>query len=124
LEEVQRQVDALKERYLKEQSRLEVQTQDLQAAQTPVEQKIKSLTEALAFETKRREAVERLAVDAFKRRRELEAQLTKHQEAEKALRLEMEAADRTKQPAQLEAQLTENKQAQAQLRQELEDSQK
>src|SRR5262249_34136399 len=39
----------------------------------------KSLTEELVWETKRREAVEKLAVDAFKRRRELEEQLAKTQ---------------------------------------------
>ena len=48
----------------------------------PVEEKIKSLTEALAWETKRREGVERLAVDAFKRRRELEAQQKDKEPAE------------------------------------------
>src|SRR6266704_3920629 len=59
-----------------------------------VEEKIKSLTEALTWETKRREAVERLAVDAFKRRRELEAKLAKNQQAEKALPQEVEASQK------------------------------
>jgi chromosome segregation ATPase len=84
-----------------------------------VEEKIKSLTEALAFETKRREAVERLAVDAFRRRRELEGQLAKHQQAEQALQRQLQAPQRTQRPGELEAQLTENQQAQAKLRRQL-----
>src|SRR5258707_13968657 len=90
----------------------------------PVEEKIKSLTEALAWETRRREAVERLAVDAFKRRRELEAELAKNQEAEKALQVEMAAPDEAKRRRELGAELAENKRTQARLRQELEASQK
>src|SRR5207302_1488077 len=105
-------------------SRLEALTEELQAAQAPADEKIKSLTEALAQETKRREAVERMAVDAFKRRRELEAQLAKNQEAEKALQREIEAPERAKQRGKLEAELAENRQAQAQLRHDLEESQK
>ena len=88
------------------------------------EKKAKSLGEALAFETKRREAVERLAVDAFKRRRELEAQLARRQEAEKTLQGRMETSDGAKGRGELEAQLAENQQAQAKLRQELHESQK
>src|SRR5439155_8368239 len=110
--------------YLAGQSKLEARAKELQAAQTPVEEKIKTLTEALAWETKRREAVERMAVDAFKRRRELEARLAKNQEAEKALQQEMAGADRGKQRGELEARLAQNQQAQAQLRQEIAESQK
>ena len=82
------------------------------------------MTEALAWETKRREAVERMAVEAFKHRRELEAKLAKNQEAEKALQREIEAPDRAKRRGELEAELAQNKQTQAQLRQELAESQK
>jgi predicted nucleic acid-binding Zn-ribbon protein len=86
---VQRQLEELKENYNAERSRLEARTKELQANQSEVEQKVKSLTNALASETKRRELVERLAVDAFKRRRELETELAKKQETEKALQLQM-----------------------------------
>src|SRR5437773_1464867 len=79
----------------------------------PVEDKMKSLTEALAQETKRREAVEKMAVEAFKRRRESEAQLAKNQEAEKTLRQAMEAPEAGNERGELEAKLAENKQAQA-----------
>src|SRR5207249_2849032 len=82
-------VQALKNNYLAGQSKLEARAKELQAAQTPVEEKIKTLTEALAWETKRREAVERMAADAFKRRRELEARLAKNEEAEKAVQQAM-----------------------------------
>ena len=96
----------------------------MQAAQEPLEQKLKNLTEALAFETKRREAVERLAVDAFKRRRELEATLAGNEQAEKALQRQMETPDGAKRRRRLEIELVKIKRAQAQLRQELEASQK
>src|SRR5213076_172374 len=101
LEEVQRQAHSLDEKHIAEQSKLEARTNELQTAQVPVEQQIKSLTEALAWETKRREAVERLAVDAFKRRRELEAKLAKSQEAEKALQQQMAGTERPKRQGEL-----------------------
>ena len=82
---------------------------------------IESLTEALAKETKRREAVEKLAVDAFKRRRELEATLAKNQEAEKVLQLEIKTTHRAKRLDELATELEENKQTQAKLRQELQE---
>src|SRR6185436_6533433 len=124
LEDVRRQLTVLKHNYQGEQSKLEARTKDLQTARGPVDEKIKFLTEALAFETKRREAVEKMAVDAFKRRRELEAQLAKKQEAEKALQREMQTADPAKPRGELEAQLAENQQAQAKLRHDLEESRK
>src|SRR5207249_7616502 len=124
LEEIQKQAQALKSNHLAGQSKLEARTQELQAAQMPVEEKIRSLTEALAFETKRREAVERMAVDAFKRRRELEAKLAKMQEAEKSLQGQIEAPDGAKRRAELETELADNKRLQTKLRQELEEAQK
>jgi len=84
----------------------------LHAAQVPVEQQIKSLTEAFGVGDQTARIGGTLAVDAFKRRRELEAKLAKSQEAEKALQREMEASGRAKRRAQLEADLTENKQLQ------------
>src|SRR5262249_48183696 len=99
-------------------------TRELQAAQAPVDQQVKKLTETLAFETKRREAVERMAVDAFKLRRELEAKLQKQQEAEKAVHQQIAEAARAKKRTAWEAKLAENKQSQAQLQQEIDESQK
>ena len=66
--------------------------------------------------------MEKLAVDAFKRRRELEAQLAKHQQTEKALQREIETIGPAPRRDELETQLVQNKQAQAQVRQELKDS--
>ena len=108
------------ENYLAERAQLEARAQELQQAQIDSEQKVKSLTEALEFETKRREAVERLAVDSFKRRRTLEFELSKTQAAEKALRLELEAGARAKRRGELKAELAENHQTQAKLQHELE----
>jgi len=119
LEDDQHKALDLKEIYAAGRARLEAQARELQAAQAPVEQNIQSLTEALAFETKRREAVERLAADSFKQRRELAAQLAKLQEAEKGLQRELEAPESAKRRSELEAQLEQGKQAQAQLRQQL-----
>src|SRR5262249_1215132 len=47
LEQVQKQLQAVKESQASEQKRLEGRTQELQTAHGPVEEKIKSLTEAL-----------------------------------------------------------------------------
>ena len=89
--DIQRQVQSLKRNYQAEQSTLECRAKELQIAQAPVEEKIKSLTEALAFETKRREAVERLAVDSFKRRQELEADYQrKHDQLRRELQTDFE----------------------------------
>jgi len=65
LKAVQTELEALKENYFNERNRLETQIGELQTERADVEQQVKSLTEKLAFETKRREAVERMAVDAF-----------------------------------------------------------
>jgi len=51
LEEVQRQVDTLKGNYLGRAGPAGSTDEELQAAQAPVDQKVKSLTEALAWET-------------------------------------------------------------------------
>ncbi len=124
LEQAQQQRQALEENYRAERAKLETRTKELQSAEAPVGEKIKSLTEALAMETKRREAVERLAVDAFKRRRELESQLAQQVAAEKKLQRELEAPDQGQPRSALEAELAENRQAQAKLRQDLAESQK
>ena len=47
LEEVQKQVQTLKTNYIAEQFKLQAHTKELQSAQVPVEEKIKSLTDAL-----------------------------------------------------------------------------
>src|SRR5947207_10704491 len=64
-----------------------------------------------------------MAVDAFKRRRELEAQLARNQEAETALQREMENSGEVKR-AELQTELLVKKEAQAKLQQELQESQK
>ena len=65
LEEIQRQLTALKQDYLAEKSKLETRIKELQEAQEAAEQKVTSLSEALEYETRRREAVERLAQAAI-----------------------------------------------------------
>src|SRR5438876_10799698 len=96
----------------------------MQSDQASLEKKLNSVSEALAFETKRREAVELLAVEAFKHRRQLEAQLAKHQAAEQAVQEQMQSPEGAKRRGQLAGQLAEHQQAQATLRQQLEESQK
>src|SRR5262249_26478818 len=110
--------------YLAEQSKLESRTKELQAAQAAVEQKVASLTEALASEAKRREAGERLAADGLERRRDLEGQLAKSQETEERVRRDLEALERGKRRNELEAELAEHKQAQAQLQRQLDEVRK
>lgn len=124
LKQAQQQRQALEENYRGERAKLEARTKELQSAEAPLGEKIKLLTEALARETKRREAVERLAVDAFKRRRELESKLATHLAAERTLQRELEAPDHGKQRIELAAELAENRQAQTKLREDLAESQK
>ena len=115
LEEVQKQLQTLKENYLAEKSRLEGRTEELLAEQATMEQKLRTLTEALAFETKRRGAIEKMAVESFKRCRELEGQLAKQQTAEKTLQGQLESPEGAKRRGELEAELTRNKGVQAKL---------
>src|SRR5262249_39840544 len=58
-----------------EQSKLEARIKDLQAAHEAAEQKVSSLTETLAQQTKDRESAESQARDIEKRRSDLEARL-------------------------------------------------
>src|SRR5205807_2006237 len=73
LETLQKQLCAQQESSGAEQTRLEVRTKELQATQAEVEQQVKRLTEALAQETKRRQAAEQQAGEAGQHRSELEA---------------------------------------------------
>src|SRR5262249_50296176 len=124
LEGVQKQLQELEKNYVAERSRLETRTRELQAARSEGGQEVESRSKELCQETKRRELVEKMAVDAIKRRRELEAELAKRQQTEQALRLEMETPVGAKGREGLEAELEENKKVQAQLREQLEQSQK
>jgi len=91
----------------------------LQAAQGPVNEQIKVLTEALALESNRRELVERMAADAFRQRKELEAKLQQEQETEKALQQQLAVLGDVKQRELLETRLAALKKAQVQSLQEL-----
>ena len=124
LEQVQRQLQTLKENYLTEKSRLEGRTEELLAEQSVLEQKLRNLNEALAFETKRRGAIEKMAVESFKRCRELEGQLAKQQAGEKTLQGQLEHPENAKRRGELEAELARNKEVQAKLCEQLRKAQK
>src|SRR5262249_24653576 len=71
----QEQLVAQEESYRAEQSKLEARLRELQANRTTVEVKIKSLVEALAAETRRREEADQQVAQLAKRQSELEAEL-------------------------------------------------
>ena len=136
LEEARRELQALRDGKPAQESELEAKTresqlsklearkQELQAAHTELEQQVKKLEEALAAETKRREAIRLRAAEHALCRGELEAALAENEFTEKALQREMIASDNARRRGELEAELAENKQAQAKLQQDLGEAQK
>src|SRR6185295_9419536 len=75
LDEVQRQLKAIKETYFAEQTRLEGRIKGLQTAQAQAVQQVKELSDNLAEESKRREGAEQKVDEVDQQRSELEAQL-------------------------------------------------
>ncbi|HEV2436629.1 MAG TPA: response regulator, partial [Verrucomicrobiae bacterium] len=94
LEEARNQQQAQQESSRVEQSKLEARTEELQANRTTAEERIKSLVEALAAETRRREAAEQQAAQLAKRQSELEAELAENKRVQAELQLELEEAQK------------------------------
>src|SRR5262249_28460048 len=94
LEASQKHLHAHQESSRTEQTRLEGQAQELQAAKLEVERQVTRLMERLAAESWRREGAEQQAGELGLRRSALEAELANNKQAQAQLSQELEASQK------------------------------
>ena len=100
LEEQQKKLDGQVQAHQTELGQLAGRTKELEICRADVEEKVKTLTEALAAEAKRSETAEQQAAEVDERRNALEAELASSKQAQARLREQM-----AEQQKQLDAQV-------------------
>src|SRR5262249_17046352 len=91
LEAAQKQLQAQHQNSSTEQTTLQARIKELEAAHAAVEQKVTTLSESWAGETRGRESSEQNAGDIEKRRAGLESELARNTETQAQLRRDLEA---------------------------------